>query len=390
MRSAGGRGNRIRNPTVVSMTMTAPAELAAIDRQLKDPAEFTESVQQKYQRDYRDLFNTMKDLGYMRRRYGWYAFRTVMLLAGLALGVAVLFIVGPSPWQLLNAVWFSFLFTQVAFMAHDGAHRQIFESGKANEWFARIIGNAIVGLSYGWWMRKHGAHHAQPNKIEKDGDIAPGAIVFTAHDAAKITGVRAWFLARQHWYFYPILLLAGADLHVNAVKMVFGKAPFPNRIAEGSLVLLRLIGFPVLVFLAIGPWWGLAFLAVQVGTFGLYMAGSFAPNHKGMPVIPKELNIDFLRRQTLLSRNISGGPVAGFLMGGLNYQIEHHLFPSMPSIALRKAQPIVREYCANNNVRYAETTFLGSHRIIINYIKRVGLKHADPFSCPVTAQFRSR
>jgi fatty acid desaturase len=375
------------------MTMTATAqqaELAAIDAQFKDPAQFTETVQQKYQRDYRDLFNTMKDLGYMRRRYGWYAFRFGLLLAGFAAGVAVLFIVGPSPWQLLNAVWFSFIITQIAFMSHDGAHRQIFESGKANEWASRIVGNLFVGLSYGWWMKKHGAHHAQPNKIGKDGDIKAGAIVFTAQDAQDIHGVRAWFMARQHWYFLPILLLAGADLHVNALKTVLGRAPFKHRVAEASLLAVRLIGFPILVLFALGPWWGLAFLAVQVGFFGLYMAGSFAPNHKGMPVIPESLNVDFLRRQTLLSRNISGGPAVGFLMGGLNYQIEHHLFPSMPSIALRKAQPIVREYCEANGVRYTETTIVGSYRIIINYLKRVGIKHADPFSCPITAQFRTR
>jgi hypothetical protein len=57
------------------------------------------------------------------------------------------------------------------------------------------------------------------------------------------------------------------------------------------------------------------------------MGSSFAPNHIGMPLVSPKLKLDFLRRQVLMSRNISGGPPISVFMGGLNYQIEHHLFP---------------------------------------------------------------
>jgi fatty acid desaturase len=153
---------------------------------------------------------------------------------------------------------------------------------------------------------------------------------------------------------------------------------------------IRLIGFPLVVMLALGPWWGLAFLAVQVAVFGIYMGGSFAPNHKGMPIVPPTLTIDFLRRQTLMSRNISGGPGVAIGMGGLNYQIEHHLFPTMPSVNLGRARPIVKAYCEANDVKYTETTLVGSYRIVLEYLQRVGLGHADPFECPVTMQLRTR
>jgi fatty acid desaturase len=68
---------------------------------------------------------------------------------------------------------------------------------------------------------------------------------------------------------------------------------------------------------------------VQLAVFGLYMGASFAPNHIGMPLVSPKLRLDFLRRQVLMSRNISGGPLISVFMGGLNYQIEHHLFPPM-------------------------------------------------------------
>ena len=347
-------------------------------------------TQEQYSRDYAGLLATMGELGLLKRRYGWYVARCAILLGLYALGIAALFAFAPGPWLLLLAIGFGALFTQTAFLAHDGAHRQIFASGKRNEWFSRVVGNLFVGLSYGWWMNKHGKHHANPNKMGRDGDIDPGAIVFTPDDAREITGRRAWWMARQHWFFFPILTVAGLDLHIRAAQAVLGKEKVKHAGVEAAMLAVRLIGFPLLVALAVGPWWALAFMAVQIAAFGIYMGGSFAPNHKGMPIVPKTVTIDFLRRQTLMSRNISGGIPVAVAMGGLNYQIEHHLFPTMPSVNLRRARPIVREYCSTHDVKYTETTLVGSYRIVLGYLKRVGLKHADPFECPVTMEFRTR
>lgn len=347
------------------------------------------SAQEQHVSDFTGLMAQVKAAGLLERRYGWYVARVGILLALFAGAFAALFALGSSPWVLLVAVVFGVLFTQSAFLAHDSAHKQVFESGKRNEWFSRIVGNVVVGLSYGWWMNKHTKHHANPNKVGADGDLKPSAIVFTSQDAAERTGVIAWLTSKQHLFFFPILLLAGIDLHINAVKAVFGGERVKHRFAEGALLAIRLLGFPTLVFIAAGPGMGLAFMLVQLGVFGVYMGGSFAPNHKGMPVVPKDLTIDFLRRQTLMSRNITGGPAVAIGMGGLNFQIEHHLFPSMPSINLVKARPIVRAYCAERNVRYTETTLVDSYRIVLRYLKRVGLKHADPFDCPMAEQLRT-
>ncbi|HWR85688.1 MAG TPA: acyl-CoA desaturase [Rhodoglobus sp.] len=338
--------------------------------------------------DYTELSERVKAAGLLRRRPVWYVSRCILLVLAYVGLFTALFTLGSSPWQLLVAAGFAVLFTQTAFLAHDGAHKQIFTSGKRNEWFSRVVGNLFVGLSYGWWMNKHSKHHANPNKIGKDGDIRPGAIVFTAQDAAEIKGVRAAIMAKQHWFFFPILALAGLDLHVNAVKAVLGGEDVKSRGWEAGLLAVRLIGFPVLVFIAAGPLMGLAFMAVQIAIFGITMGGSFAPNHKGMAVVPKDMSIDFLRRQTLTSRNISGGLPIAIAMGGLNYQIEHHLFPSMPSANLAKARLIVKEYCAEREIAYTETTLVGSYRIVLRYLQRVGLKHADPFDCPTAAMFR--
>jgi len=71
-----------------------------------------------------------------------------------------------------------------------------------------------------------------------------------------------------------------------------------------------------------------------------------------MPIVPAGVKMDFFSKQVRTSRNISGGWWATILMGGLNYQIEHHLFPNMPRDSLRRAQPLVRAHCAALGVPY--------------------------------------
>jgi fatty acid desaturase len=198
-----------------------------------------------------------------------------------------------------------------------------------------------------------------------------------------------WLVVHQGWYFFPILLLLGVSMHYEAIRRVISPAKIRRRSVEISFITLRLGGLALLVFLVLPPEKGFAFLAVQLAVFGLYMGSSFAPNHIGMPLVSPKLKLDFLRRQVLMSRNISGGPLMSIFMGGLNYQIEHHLFPSMARPYLRRAQPLVSAYCAAQGVPYTRTTLWQSYRIVIGYLNTVGLRGKDPFLCPLVAQRRA-
>jgi len=337
---------------------------------------------------YTDLSRRIKAEGLMTRRPGWYAARFGVLTLGFAAATALLLTLGQTWWQLVVAALFGVLFTQAAFLSHDGAHRQIFTSGRKNEWASRTLGNLVVGLSYGWWMRKHSRHHANPNKVGHDEDIRPGALVFTAEHAYARGGLRRWLTARQGWLFWPMTTLEGLNLHVGAVRTVLGRAPVAHRGTEIAMLAVRLVGWPALVLTTLGAGLGAAFLAVELVVFGVYMAGCFAPSHKGMPIVPKDLTLDFLRRQVLTSRNIRGGRAMDWAMGGLNLQVEHHLFPSMPSVALREAVPIVRAYCAKHDVPYTEAGLFESYGIVVRWLNEVGMGHADPFACPFADRYR--
>jgi fatty acid desaturase len=137
------------------------------------------------------------------------------------------------------------------------------------------------------------------------------------------------------------------------------------------------LAFVAAPFLVLTPWQALAFIAVHQGVFGFYMGCSFAPNHKGMPPLSEEDEKDYLRRQVLTSRNVRGGVLTDWALGGLNYQVEHHLFPSMPRANLRRAKPLVERFCAERGVRYVETGLFHSYALVLRHMHDVPRSYAE-------------
>jgi fatty acid desaturase len=337
---------------------------------------------------YATLSHDIRALGLLNRRRGYYMTRGIAALALVAGAVAAHVLIGPSWWQLAIAAVLGLALTQVAFLTHDAGHRQIFTSSRWNEWTARLLATSVVGMGYGWWATKHSRHHGAPNQVDKDTDIEPGVISWTPEQADSRRGFAAWFSAHQGWLFFPLLTLEGINLHAAGFRAIFGRAPMKRRWLEFGLIVGRLGGLLALVFLVLPPGMAAAFIGVQLAVFGVSLGATFATNHKGMPLVPKGLTVDFLRRQVLMSRNVRGGSVVDTMMGGLNYQIEHHLFPSMPRPNLRKAAPVVRDFCARHGITYTEMGVLQSYGTVIRYLNQVGLGSRDPFQCPLVRMYR--
>ncbi|WP_082095944.1 fatty acid desaturase family protein [Demequina flava] len=329
-----------------------------------------------------ELAATVRDTGLLHRSYGFYAgFGAALVLAmgGVITGIILL---GDSWFQLLMAAALGIVLTQVAFLGHEASHRTVFKSGPANDRLGRVLSALIVGISHQWWMNKHSRHHANPNKVGSDPDIETDTISFVDEDAAKARGIVRWVTQRQGWLFFPLLTFEGLNLHYRSVVSLFAQGTRKQRWTELPLIAAHFALYlvPLFMFLPLGM--AFAFIGVQMAVFGVYMGASFAPNHKGMGIVPADVKMDFLSKQVLTSRNISGGWAMSILTGGLNYQIEHHLFPNMARPHLVRTREIVREYCAQHDVPYTETTLIESYAIVIEYLNRVGLAARDPFDCP--------
>jgi fatty acid desaturase len=333
--------------------------------------------------DFAQLSAQINAAGLMKRRPGYYVAKVSLTVAFYIACWVVFAFVGASWWQLAVGAVLAFATTQVAFLGHDFGHRQIFRTRRPSEIAGLLLGNLGVGMSYGWWMSKHTRHHANPNHEDQDPDVGAGALVWTPEQARTRKGIGKIWARYQAYIFFPLLTLEGLSLHVAGVQEII-KTPMRNRKWEGVLIGLHIVAYLTAIFATLPVGMAFAFIGIHQALFGFYMGCSFAPNHKGMPMMTKEDELDYLRKQVITSRNVAGGPLTDFMLGGLNYQIEHHLFPSMPRANLHKSQPIVEKFCREHDVSYLQSGVYDSYAMAISYLNDVGKATMTP--APLTQE----
>jgi fatty acid desaturase len=325
----------------------------------------TERPRQTAGSDFAELSRRINAVGLLQRRPAYYVVRLGVVAAALVAGWSAFFLIGSSWWTLGVAAFLAVVFGQVALIAHDLAHRQVFRTNRPSARAGVIAGNLAIGMSYGYWMDKHTKHHANPNHDDLDPDVGPGVLVWTP-EAARGRGLLTRY---QAYFFFPLLTLLGLSLKRDSIRAL-RDGTVKRRGLEATLLGVHLAGYAAALLLVLSPLQALAFFAVHQALFGLYLGLTFAPNHKGMP--HPDGTEDYLRKQVLTSRNVRGGRLVDAALGGLNYQIEHHLFPAMPTPNLREAQPIVRAYCAEIGVAYEETGLLNSYGQALRHLHDVG------------------
>ncbi len=322
--------------------------------------------------DFRVLAIQIRDACLLDRRPGYYSMKIGLTIAAFAAGWAAFVIVGNS-WATVGvAAFLGMMFTQLGFVGHDAGHLQVFASRRTNWLLGLAVGNALIGLSFGWWVSKHSAHHAHPNQVGRDPDIGEGLVVFTSADGLT-SGRRKLTRLLARWQaglFFPLMILRSAGLHVSGIERLLRKRDRAAAV-EGLLIAVHAALYLTAVFWVLSPLKALAFVAVQQGVFSLYLGCSFAPNHKGMPIIEGDTKMSFARRQVITARNVAGGRFTNLMLGGLSYQIEHHLFPTMPRPNLARAQSIIRAFCIESGLGYCEDSLVGSYRQAVRHLRAV-------------------
>lgn len=321
--------------------------------------------------EFAGLVRQIQDAGLLERKPGRYAAKAALILLGIGATATAIVVLNHTWWAILLAPAAAVLSAQTAFFGHDAGHKQISASAEVDRRLGLLAGNLMNGLSYGWWQDKHLRHHAHPNEVGQDPDVAEGIIAWTEAQAAGKTGWRRWFARHQAGLFFPALMLEGWQLSIAGIRAL-GRRPSHARRLEIGLLALHFTVYFGFLFTFLSPLQAAVFALLHQALFGINLGTAFAPNHKGMMMPAAGSRLDHLHKQVLTSRDVSGGPVVDFMLGGLNYQIEHHLFPSLPRPMLRKAQPIVRRYCRDVGVPYVECTFGASIRQILRYLRRTG------------------
>lgn len=347
---------------------------APVAEPVPDPAAGTGSAGS----DFAPLLRVVREQGLLERRVAWYARGITVNALFLAAIVTGMILLGPSWWAVLLAVPLAVLSARMSFVGHDAGHAQITNDRAKGRIVQLVHANLLLGMSQEWWNDKHNRHHANPNHVDKDPDVKADVLVHTQRQTAGRTGLRAWLTRNQAWLFFPLTTLEGIALKVAGFQAVLSRRDnrmaTRQRVVEGTLLAVHVAAYLTLLLTTLSIGQAVVFLLVHQMLLGLHLGMAFAPNHKGMEMPDPETSASWghLRRQVLTSRNIRGGALTDWFLGGLNYQIEHHLFPSMPRPHLRLAQPLVRAHCRSLGVSYTETGLIDSYRQALGHLHGVG------------------
>ena len=355
-------GPLLEGPVIPTATTAALAQMGTSD--LMDSAPTGQNE------EFLELRRRIRQAGLLEKQPLYYTMKIVTGVGLLAIGVAVMVTLDSLWIQLINAVFVGFAFSQVSFIGHDAGHYQIARTPRRNE-LAGLLATFLIAMDLSWWIDKHNKHHANPNVLEEDADIEVSVLAFTEEQALSKNIILRQIVRYQAFLFYPILMLSSISLRFGGVAYMVKGGAVKYQMLEPLLILGHAVIYLWMLYYFLGPLQGALFLLVHQAVAGLLMGGTFAPNHKGMPVIDRDAIPDFMRLQVLTSRNVKAHPITDVVYGGLNYQIEHHLFPSMARNNLGKAQKIVKAFCAEKSIPYHETSVIGSNVEIVRHLHLV-------------------
>ena len=316
-----------------------------------------------------ELEKRISTQGLLEQTPAFYVCRVAAALALVAASMIVLALAENFWIQMANAAMLAFAFGQLNLFVHDVGHGQV--TGSRWHTLMSVLFSVLLGLNFDWWIGKHNRHHAFPNQPGYDPDIGIPFLAFSEEQAHQKKGLYR-VIARHQDILFTFLLL-GEVWHIRCASIAYLlRRKTPWAVMGIFFIAVHLGLYAALLIFFLPVWHAFAFALLHWGLLGVYLGFIFAPNHKGMPVIEHETIPGYLEQQVLTARNVRGGWLVDALYGGLNYQIEHHLFPSMPRSQLKYAAPIVEAFCKERNVPYVAVSVRKSFREIFGHLSRVG------------------
>jgi len=347
---------------------------------LTNPPEPSEMV-----KEYRAMNKKMEEAGLYDVHWYHYPFWAWKLAyPGLFLAAAIHIFCNYEgrAWQLLGGALVGLAQHQWAFIGHDGSHASILQHWGWDFAASILFGTLGFGCSSSWWKYTHNQHHVVTMEHDRDTDIThlPFFAVSKHMLLSKSKGTKlnppvekfARLMVRlQAFTFFPIMLIvARASLYANMFVMLFITDKVPSmpwqtfhlpllwKTADRAACLGHL-AWVYYVFSHVVPE-GHRFAAF----FTSYVVVSFLHvqligNHWDRPARFSEDEKDnWFVKQVVTGRNYESGAFFDWLHGGLEYQIEHHIYPRMPVYSLpRCKEEFVRPFCKKWGIAYSSTGF---------------------------------
>jgi acyl-lipid Delta6-acetylenase / acyl-lipid (9-3)-desaturase len=375
-----------------------------------------DAQQHAFEEGYRELRQQLIELGAFTSNKWFYVYKFIFNQCMWATAVALVYYSDHVLAHIMSALLLGVFFQQSGWLAHDCLHHQVFRKRRFGDYAGLYWGNLMQGYSVQWWKNKHNGHHAVPNlhsssALSQDGDPDIDTMPLLAWSLKQAQSYRELqadgkdsptvrFLIRyQAFFYFPILLLARLSWLNESFKVAYGL----GAATENAALEMKAKGlqYPVLekVGIALHYVWmfivstgfgrfswvySLAYFMLTTCSCGFFLAIVFGLGHNGMSTYDAESRPDFWKLQVTTTRNITGG--SGFsqsfvdwFCGGLQYQVDHHLFPTIPRHNLRKTHALVKSFCQQWGVKYHEADMVRGTWEVLQYLTNVSNEFVKEF-----------
>jgi len=341
--------------------------------------------------------------GWFITSYAYYT-KKIMILISMLCGAMYLFHLTRYYDHQIFAWIGSFIvgmfWQQIAFIGHDVGHNAITHSLYLDSIIGFIIGNLGQGISMGWWKYTHNIHHVRTNDVAWDPDIQHMPVIAISKE--YLDGIWSYFhrhklpptsyitlmiskicIKFQHFHWFFSIMLSRIFIYMSSAIFVFYQQPkqqngrnelypFYNRIEQITLVLYHVWTISLFYFCTDSPafYYFIAYAVSGILHIQIVM------NHFPCPIFEDLEEDNFVVHQLRSSMAVQSNTYSHWFYGGLQFQVEHHLFPMMPRHNLRKVKPYILELCRKYDIEYLENSFWGAVKDIF-YILRDVAKHVD-------------
>ncbi|GLT79713.1 hypothetical protein SLA2020_511900 [Shorea laevis] len=341
-------------------------------------------------RDYRRLVSEFSKSGLFEKK-GHVAFCSLFSVSVMVLIVLYGVLRCESVWSHLgSAMVLGMLWMQSTYVGHDSGHYQVMMTSGYNKIAQLLAGNCVTGISIAWWKWTHNQHHIACNSLDHDPDLqhipmfAVSSHLFNSITSyfygrkLKFDSLARFFISYQHWTFYPVMCVARVNLFLQTFLLLFNpNRRVPDRALNIMGILVFWTWFPLLVSCL--PNWEqrIMFVLTSFAVTSIQHV-QFCLNHFSANVYigPPEGN-NWFEKQTSGTLDISCSSWMDWFFGGLQFQLEHHLFPRLPRCQLRKVSPLVRDLCKKHNLPYRSLSFFEANQWTVRTLRTAALQARD-------------
>jgi len=387
---------------------------------IPETVEHKDEKQLAFEQAYRELRKKFIMMGFFKSSKLFYIYKQTSIMAMWATSIAMVYYSDSTLVHIASALLMALFWQQCGWLAHDFLHHQVFKKREYGDYAGLFWGNLMQGFSVQWWKNKHNGHHATPNLHNtsvhtQDGDPDIDTMPLLAWSIKQAQSFREFSksgsdspfvqfaIKYQAWTYFPILMLArlswinesfktayriGASTENAKLEMERKGLQYP--IAE-KVLLAIFHSWTFVVSSGFGRWslpYSFVYYMIHTTVAGLLLALVTGLGHNGMAVYDAETRPDFWKLQVTTSRNIIGGHgipqwFVDWLCGGLQLQVDHHLFPMMPRHHLPKAHEFVKSFCKEWDVSYHEADLIDGNREVVEHLQKV----SDEFLIEMITEF---